>query len=109
MRSCSRSRIMHFDRQAAAKKPGGELVFRKRQFTMATSCLTPQSTEFLSCPILKRIGYLILIQIGIALTAATLGYAQANNKGSDLEAGFRQPPESAMPRTWWHWTNGNVT
>lgn len=26
-----------------------------------------------------------------------------------LESGFRNPPESAMPRTWWHWTNSNVT
>lgn len=28
---------------------------------------------------------------------------------SDLEAGFKNPPESARPRTWWHWTNSNVT
>src|SRR5215475_6342378 len=26
-----------------------------------------------------------------------------------LAAGFRRPPDSAKPRTWWHWTNGNVT
>jgi hypothetical protein len=26
-----------------------------------------------------------------------------------LVAGFRTPPDSAKPRTWWHWTNGNVT
>lgn len=23
--------------------------------------------------------------------------------------GFKTPPDSAKPRTWWHWTNGNVT
>lgn len=23
--------------------------------------------------------------------------------------GFRTPPDSAKPRTWWHWTNGNVS
>jgi alpha-L-rhamnosidase/F5/8 type C domain len=33
--------------------------------------------------------------------------AQSSDHG--LEAGFRQPPDSAKPRTWWHWTNGNVT
>lgn len=22
---------------------------------------------------------------------------------------FNNPPESARPRTWWHWTNGNIT
>ncbi len=26
-----------------------------------------------------------------------------------LEAGFRRPPASARPFTWWHWMNGNIT
>src|SRR5437870_9683753 len=26
-----------------------------------------------------------------------------------LERGFKDPPESARPRVWWHWLNGNVT
>src|SRR5208283_6058841 len=26
-----------------------------------------------------------------------------------LENGFRNPPESAKPQTWWHWMNGNIT
>ncbi len=26
-----------------------------------------------------------------------------------LESGFQIPPASAQPRTWWHWTSGNVT
>ncbi len=26
-----------------------------------------------------------------------------------LEQGFQTPPDSAKPRTWMHWTNGNVT
>jgi hypothetical protein len=26
-----------------------------------------------------------------------------------LENGFKNPPESAKPRTWWHWTNRNIT
>ncbi|HEX5284422.1 MAG TPA: glycosyl hydrolase [Bryocella sp.] len=28
---------------------------------------------------------------------------------NSLLAGFKNPPDSARPRTWWHWTNGNVT
>jgi hypothetical protein len=28
---------------------------------------------------------------------------------TDLEAGFRVPPGSVRPKTWWHWMNGNVT
>lgn len=27
----------------------------------------------------------------------------------DLEKGFPNPPESAKPRVWWHWMNGNIT
>lgn len=26
-----------------------------------------------------------------------------------VESGFRDPPNQARPRTWWHWTGGNVT
>ncbi|MYM34524.1 glycoside hydrolase [Duganella sp. FT94W] len=26
-----------------------------------------------------------------------------------LEEGFAQPPDSARPRVWWHWMDGNVT
>jgi hypothetical protein len=27
----------------------------------------------------------------------------------NIEAGFQNPPNSAKPRVWWHWMNGNVT
>ena len=26
-----------------------------------------------------------------------------------MEANFKNPPDSAKPRVWWHWMNGNVT
>ncbi|PYQ18526.1 MAG: hypothetical protein DMF79_14740, partial [Acidobacteria bacterium] len=26
-----------------------------------------------------------------------------------LAQGFKSPPDSAKPRVWWHWLNGNVT
>jgi hypothetical protein len=26
-----------------------------------------------------------------------------------LQQGFAAPPDSARPRAWWHWMNGNVT
>jgi hypothetical protein len=34
---------------------------------------------------------------------------QASSTPDALAQGFVTPPESARPRTWWHWTNGNVT
>ena len=33
----------------------------------------------------------------------------ANAQSDELWSGFENPPDSAKPRTWWHWTNGNVT
>lgn len=29
--------------------------------------------------------------------------------GKQLEVGFLNPPQSAKPRVWWHWMNGNIT
>src|SRR5262249_24728657 len=40
--------------------------------------------------------------------AAGLFAPRAGAQG-ELAAGFRSPPESAKPHTWWHWMNGNVT
>ena len=34
--------------------------------------------------------------------------ASANQSGA-LYRGFITPPESARPRVWWHWMNGNIT
>jgi hypothetical protein len=33
----------------------------------------------------------------------------AQTSPDPLRQGFQNPPDSAKPRTWWHWTNGNVT
>jgi len=37
---------------------------------------------------------------------AASGVAAASDP---LLAGFQAPPESARPRVWWHWMNGNIT
>ncbi|MET0363399.1 MAG: glycosyl hydrolase, partial [Sphingobium sp.] len=40
----------------------------------------------------------------------TGGVAQGNARSEDgLLEGFRNPPESARPRVWWHWVNGNIS
>lgn len=31
------------------------------------------------------------------------------DNGASLEKGFRNPPEAAKPRVWWHWMSGNIT
>jgi hypothetical protein len=35
--------------------------------------------------------------------------AIAQNKPDPLKSRFENPPESARPRVWWHWMNGNIT
>ena len=35
--------------------------------------------------------------------------ARAQEPGDALERGFQNPPDSAKPRVWWHWMNGNIT
>ncbi len=43
--------------------------------------------------------------LGIASLCLSLNIANAD----PLDAGFRNPPDSAKPQTWWHWMNGNIT
>jgi hypothetical protein len=52
----------------------------------------------------------------IVASVATLGLlassghaAPATAAPDNLLAGFQTPPQSAKPRVWWHWMNGNVT
>lgn len=42
----------------------------------------------------------------LLLASGALGQSAANDP---LAAGFKSPPDSAKPRVWWHWMNGNVT
>lgn len=43
----------------------------------------------------------------VSVIVAACFLAQSNL--TSLEAGFRNPPASAKPYTWWHWMSGNVT
>lgn len=36
-------------------------------------------------------------------------FIHAQPFGDPLVAGFKNPPEAAKPRTWWHWTMSNVS
>src|SRR5262245_3920349 len=49
--------------------------------------------------------------IALALTwLLSLGpTVPAQSADDPLAQGFKQPPGSAKPRTWWHWTMSNVT
>jgi len=45
-----------------------------------------------------------LISASLVL-AFSVGAAQADS----LQSGFQNPPQSARPRVWWHWMNGNIS
>ena len=51
----------------------------------------------------RQIGFLFL-----AASASIAWIATAQNV-DPLARGFLDPPDSAKPRVWWHWMNGNVT
>ncbi len=42
-------------------------------------------------------------------TLFSLNIAVTARAQDALESGFKSPPLSARPHTWWHWMNGNVT
>lgn len=45
----------------------------------------------------------------INLLLLSAGAASAQSSNDPLRSGFESPPDSAKPRVWWHWMNGNVT
>jgi alpha-L-rhamnosidase len=49
---------------------------------------------------------LVVASFVLALSVGTL---QAQSTPDPLMSGFQNPPESARPRVWWHWMNGNIT
>jgi (4-O-methyl)-D-glucuronate---lignin esterase len=56
------------------------------------------------------IGRIAALSLAATLAGAALLFAQAAGQPRQaLQAGFEIPPDSAKPRTWWHWTMGNVT
>src|SRR5205823_2038668 len=46
----------------------------------------------------------------VAPFLSVAGIAQSNNAATDsIFKNFATPPNSAKPRVWWHWMNGNIT
>jgi len=51
----------------------------------------------------RKIVSLLSIILILSFGILQLSYSQ------NLEDGFKNPPEAAKPRTWWHWTSSNIT
>ena len=45
----------------------------------------------------------------IAAVVLAWGAAGAQTSSDPLKSGFENPPQSARPRVWWHWMNGNIS
>src|SRR5215475_7202780 len=45
----------------------------------------------------------------LLLVLASFLSGSAQQTTDALLAGFQNPPDSAKPRVWWHWINGNIT
>jgi hypothetical protein len=54
---------------------------------------------------ISTIGMVVLAGLLTGCAGSVLGQTPAD----PLERGFKDPPDSAKPRAWWHWLNGNVT
>ena len=52
---------------------------------------------------------LIAMLIGLVWCAAHIPARARQDSVDALERGFKNPPDSAKPRVWWHWMNGNIT
>ncbi len=50
-----------------------------------------------------------LIPIAVVLLVQGTAAAWSQTSTDPLKSGFENPPESARPRVWWHWMNGNIT
>src|SRR5450759_674853 len=58
---------------------------------------------------LKRFVILPILLISLASMIFVKCKGPSTETSADLENGFLNPPESAKPRVWWHWMNGNIT
>src|SRR5262245_48300551 len=58
-----------------------------------------------------RIGPGKVLPAAAAVFAVLISFAptHAQSEADALAQRFRNPPDSARPRTWWHWTSGNIT
>ncbi len=57
----------------------------------------------------NRLGLVIGLSLVAGISLAIPVVAQSQTVTDPLVAGFKTPPDSAKPRTWWHWTMSNVT
>lgn len=63
----------------------------------------------MSKPMLARRLRTVLVAATALAAMPVMAQEQQPNSTANLEEQFRDPPNSARPRVWWHWMNGNVS
>ena len=58
---------------------------------------------------LMRIVILPMLLLTLTCMVLVMCKGSSEETSVNLEKGFLNPPESAKPRVWWHWMNGNIT
>src|SRR4030095_8009941 len=74
---------------------------------MKNSCLMQTLKAFLLSLWMASLALYLLPSQGGSVLGQTANTGQG--AGDVLERGFKNPPDSARPRVWWHWMNGNIT
>lgn len=57
----------------------------------------------------KMIGFMRKMGILYAVIFAFLPFLAMAENSDNLKSGFKSPPVESLPRTWWHWIDGNIT
>ncbi len=52
---------------------------------------------------------MLRVAVGVLMLMGVGGTMSGQSSGDTLVDGFKTPPNSAKPRVWWHWMNGNIT
>src|ERR1700734_2655248 len=58
---------------------------------------------------MKALAVLLLSVSAFSQAPAPKSQAPAPKPADPLRDGFVHPPQSARPRVWWHWMNGNIS
>jgi len=51
----------------------------------------------------------VVLVAAILVLVTLASFSSAQRSPDPLRQGFENPPNSARPRVWWHWMNGNIT
>ena len=70
--------------------------------------MTAKHSKPMRSAIMRKISIAAFLSTSLVAPTASIAFA-APPASDSLRAGFINPPNSAHPRVWWHWMNGNVT